>query len=140
MNQPAIIDSNVLVSGILSKEKDSPLSAIVDKMLSGELPFLLSPQLLSEYRNVPLRPKIVQLHGLTEEEIDKMLEEIALDAIWREPQAAAAAPDPGDDHLWALMSAVPGSILVTGDQLLLKNPPPGASVLSPRSYMELKKW
>ena len=62
------------------------------------------------------------------------------DLLSREPDEPAPAPDPGDDHLWRLLSTVPGSILITGDQLLLQNPPGNASVLSPRSYFELKRW
>jgi len=140
VSQPVVVDTNVLVSGLLSREPDSPLSAVLDGMLSGSLLFLLSPQLLAEYRAVLLRPRVQKSHGLSAREVDAILTEIAANGIWREPDEPAPAPDPGDDHLWRLLSAVPGSILITGDRLLLQNPPQNASVLSPRSYLELKLW
>ncbi len=138
MSTPVIVDTNIVVSGLLSTEQDSPLTTIVDEMLGGTIPFLLSPQLLAEYRAVLLRPKIARRHQLTEKEIDAILIELTANAIWREPIASCSAPDPGDDHLWALMSSAPGSILITGDQMLQQNPPPFASILSPSSYFALK--
>ena len=45
------------------------------------------------------------------------------------------APDPGDQHLGDLLSAVPNAILVTGDLRLVENAPNGASVMSPRSFL-----
>lgn len=140
MSQPVVVDTNVLVSGLLSREPDSPLAAILDGMINGSFTFLLSPLLLAEYRAVLLRPRVQHYHGLSVREVDAILTEIAANGIWREPVQAAPAPDSGDDHLWRLLSAVPGSILVTGDRLLLRNPPEHASVLSPRSCLELQRW
>jgi len=132
-----VVDTNVLVSGLLTHEPDSPLAAIVDSMMTGGMIFLLSPRLLTEYRQVLLRPKVIRFHGLSEKEVDAVLTEIAKNGLWREPNQAASAPDPHDDHLWALLKAIPGAILVTGDQLLLHNPPSLASVISPRSCLPL---
>ena len=53
-----------------------------------------------------------------------------------EPVLPVSAPDSGDDHLWALMKACRGIVLVTGDRLLLENPPDFASVLKPLSFLE----
>lgn len=139
MSPLALVDTNVLVGAFLSRESGSPLSAILDGMLSGSIPFILSTQLLAEYRDVLLRPRVYSHHGLTAKEVDTVLTEIAANGIWREPVETASAPDPGDDHLWKLLAAVPGSIPVTGDRLLLQNPPENASVLSPRSYLELQR-
>jgi hypothetical protein len=44
-------------------------------------------------------------------------------------------PDRADDHLWALLSAYPGSILVTGDRLLLEHPAKRSSAISPRTWL-----
>ena len=46
-----------------------------------------------------------------------------------------AADNRGDDHLWAMLSAYSGSILVTGDRLLLENPPKRSSVISPSTRL-----
>jgi len=64
----AVIDSNVVVSGLLSGGGFSPTGRILDRMLTGAFPFLLSEELLAEYREVLLRPTIARRHGLTEAE------------------------------------------------------------------------
>lgn len=133
MTKPAlIVDTNVVIAGLLSSAKDSPVALILDAMLDGHLLYLLSPALLGEYRRVLLRPKVAKLHGLSESEIDELLTTLVANAVWRDPSAFTEAPDPGDRHLWALLANQPRSILVTGDKLLLDNPPDNALVISPR--------
>jgi putative PIN family toxin of toxin-antitoxin system len=126
-----IIDTNVFIAGIISSQDNSPVTRIVDAMLSAELIYVLSPALLGEYREVLLRPRLCRLHGLSEPEIDQLLTEITLNAVWNEPLPGAQAPDTGDNHLWDLLKHNASAILVTGDQLLLNNPPSGSSVISP---------
>lgn len=125
-----VVDTNVVVAGLITGTSDSPVAAILDAMLSGRLPYLLSPDLLDEYRSVLLRPKIAKRHGLAEAEVDRLLAELTANAMWREPEPASPAPDPGDDHLWALLGAYAGSALITGDRALLDHPPSGCSVMS----------
>ena len=93
---------------------------------------LLYPALLQEYREVLLRPKLCKLHGLSKAEVDQILSEITANAIWREPAESHSAPDPGDNHLWSLLQST-DAILVTGDQLLLDNPPRAASTILPKT-------
>ncbi len=134
----AVIDTNVLVAGLLTNAPDSPVRRIVDGMLAGQFPFLLSPDLLKEYRQVLLRTRIQRLHGLTVPEVDTVLAQITANGLWRESADVPPAPDPGDTHLWALLAAHKGgAILVTGDHKLLANPPDFASVLAPRSFLNL---
>jgi len=128
-----VVDTNVVVAGLITGSGDSP---VADAMLSGALLCLLSPALLDEYRSVLLRPKLVKLHGLAEVEVDQLLVELTANAIWREPTSASPAPDRGDDHLWALLGAYSGSILITGDRLLLENPPVRSSVMSPKTWVD----
>jgi predicted nucleic acid-binding protein len=132
----AVIDTNVVVSGLLTGDASSPVARILDGMLGATFPFALSPDLLAEYLSVLLRPKIRQLHGLGEEEIDRILRDIVIHAVWREPAETVAAPDLNDQHVWRLLNAQRGSVLVTGDRLLLDNPPDFASLISPRSFVE----
>lgn len=137
MPRVAVVDTNVVAGGLLTQTPSSPLVTIVDGMLAGRFPFVLSPSLLDEYRSVLLRDKLRALHGLSENAIDRILVELVVNAIWHDPvpTESAAAPDPGDDHLWQLLSTLEMGILVTGDQQLLDNPPDDASVLSPRSFV-----
>lgn len=129
-----VVDTNVVVAGLSTGRADSPVAAVLDAMLRGSLLFLLSPDLIDEYRSVLLRPKLRESHGLSAAEIDQVLVELTANAMWSEPKAGSAAPDPGDDHLWSLLETHAGSILITGDQLLLRNPPSNHSVISPQAW------
>jgi putative PIN family toxin of toxin-antitoxin system len=138
MRLPAVvIDTNVLVSGLITIDERSPVCRIVNAMLIGSFTFFLSQTLLKEYRDVLLRPKVQSLHSLTSTEIDRLLSDLVQNAVWREVKITIPAPDPGDNHLWDLLNAHPGSILVTGDRLLVDNPPEFASVLTPRTFVNL---
>ena len=134
-----IIDTNVLIAGLISLEEKSPMVKIVDAMLGGRIIYLLSPELLREYRTVLLRPKLLRLHGLNEQQIDCLLTEITANAIWHETPTASleSAPDPGDKHLWDLLATEATAILVTGDHLLFENPPRQSSVITPSSCVKL---
>ena len=101
----AVIDTNIVVAGLLTAD-GSPTARILDGMRQGAFPFLLSTALLAEYREVLLR-EIRKVHALSEREIDLLLTEIATHAIVREPDAATGAPDPKDNHLWALTLSEP---------------------------------
>ncbi len=135
--RPAIIDTNVVVAALLTADRDTPTARILDGMIRGVFPFILSVPLLAEYRRVLTRRRISKRHGLTSDEIDRLLASLAANAIVREPASSEKnAPDPGDQHLWDLLAAVPNAILVTGDLRLVENAPNGASVVPPRSFVE----
>jgi putative PIN family toxin of toxin-antitoxin system len=127
-----IVDTNVLVAGLISSQQSSPTVRVLDAMLDGRLMYFLSPALLREYRLVLLRPKLMRLHQLDEAAVDRILTEITANALWREPasESAESAPDPGDNHLWTLLASEPEAILVTGDRLLMENPRSGSSVIT----------
>ena len=134
MPKPCIVDTNVVVSGLIGK--GGPPTQIVNAMLRGELPYALSADLFEEYASVLRRPTLVSLHGCSDNELGALLEDIAANAIWQEPEATARAPDAGDNHVWALLADMEGGQLVTGDRLLLENPSDGASVMSPRDFVD----
>ena len=136
-SRPAIIDTNVLVAGLTTSDPDAPTAHILDGMLGGRFPFLLSVELLAEYRQVLLRRRVLALHGLTPEEVDSILTMVAANAIIRETtEARGRAPDPYDQHVWNLLAGVPEAILVTGDATLIREAPPQASVVVPRTFVE----
>lgn len=139
MRRRAVIDSNVVVGGLLTNDPGSPLAFIIDGMVAGRFPYLLSAPLIGEYRAVLQRPKLRRLHGLDDDEIEALLIALATNGVWREPIGQGTDPGPpdaGDNHLWALLRTREAPVLVTGDQLLLERPPAFASVISPRSFVE----
>jgi putative PIN family toxin of toxin-antitoxin system len=131
-----IIDTNVVVAGLITTQVGRPTAQLLDVMLDGRLIYLLSPNLLREYRTVLLRPKLARMHGLHETEIDALLTDLTVNALWRDPPADVLhdAPDPQDGHLWALLACESSVVLVTGDRLLQKNPRPGSSVITPARW------
>ena len=131
---PVVVDTNVVVAALLTADAAAPPAWLLDKMLAGRLLYLLSPALLAEYRCVLLRPSIRRRHGLTAPDVDLVLEELVANAIWREPAEGVPAPEPGDDHLWALAGCYPGAALITGDRLLLETSA-DFPVMSPRRFL-----
>lgn len=135
--RPAVVDTNVVVAGLITTDPASPTARILDGMLEGRFPFLLSVELLDEYRRVLLRERIQQLHGLAPAEIDAILVEVTANAIVSEPTAAkSSAQDPEDQHLWDLLASSSGAVLVTGDMELIQKAPLDTSVMLPRAFVE----
>ncbi len=131
-----IVDPNVVVAGLLTGDPDSPTARVLNGMLEARFVYLLSPALLSEYREVLLRARIRDRHGLEEDEIDSLLTDIVANAIIREPELSSdQAPASQDQHLWELLASEHGTVLITGDQELLERPPEGASVISPAGFV-----
>jgi putative PIN family toxin of toxin-antitoxin system len=132
-----VVDTSVLVAGLLTGDPESPPAKILDAMLGGQVRFLLCVELLAEYRTVLLRERIRRRHGLAVAEVDALLEALATDAaIVDIAGRSETAPDPGDDFLWRLLAARSGAALVTGDSALLGRPPPRTRVISPRTWVD----
>lgn len=133
-----IIDTNVLVAGLLTQNADSPVARILDGMLSAGFGFVLSEALLAEYHAVLVRPKLRKRHGLSVAEIDVILTDVARHAIVMTPLngvAAPRAPDAGDQFLWDLLAARPDLIRVTGDKLLQQDQTMSHRVIAPQTFV-----
>jgi len=134
---PCVIDTNVVVAGLLTSDANAPTAQILDAMIAGRLRFAMSIELLAEYREVLLRPRIRRRHSLAEEAIDTVLEAIARSAVMATPRRSThASPDPGDQHLWDLLECLSGATLVTGDVALGGVGQPFVT-LSPRDFVDL---
>ncbi|WP_180126633.1 putative toxin-antitoxin system toxin component, PIN family [Rhodoferax sp. BLA1] len=139
MSRFFIIDTNVVVAGLLTSHADSPVARILDGMLAAAFPFVLSEALLSEYRAVLARPHLVKMHRLSADELDTILLELARHAIVLTPansDATPQAPDPGDQFLWDLLSSRDDLYLVTGDKLLLQDHVLQDRVLTPHMFVD----
>jgi predicted nucleic acid-binding protein len=132
----AIIDTNVVVAGLLTGDGASPVARILDGMLAAAFPFVVSQALLAEYRTVLARPALRKLHGLTVSDVETLLTDVAQCAIVLVPPAGPAAPDAGDQLLWDLLSARGDLLLVTGDKRLQRDAGMRGRVLSPREFLD----
>ncbi len=136
MSRPAVIvDTNVVVAGLLTANDASPTARILDGMLCAAFPFVVSEALLAEYRTVLLRPGLRKLHGLTVAEVEVILTDIAQHAIVLQPVSAPPAPDAGDQLLWELLATRADLLLVTGDKLLLRDAGLQGRVISPQAFV-----
>ena len=130
-----IVDTNVVVAGLLTKHDASPVARILDGMLAAAFPFVVSEALLAEYRKVLVWPNLRKLHGLTVAEVEAILTDLAQHAIVLAPVAGPPAPDPGDQLLWGLLAAKADLLLVTGDKLLLRDSGMHGRVIAPQAFV-----
>ena len=130
-----VVDTNVVVAGLLTGNDMSPVARILNGMLAAAFPFVVSQALLGEYRTVLVRPGLRKLHGLTVAEVETLLTDIAQHAIVLAPVATRPAPDPGDQLLWELLAAKSDLLLVTGDKLLLRHAGMRGRALSPSEFV-----
>ncbi len=138
MPPPAVVDTNVVVAGLLTDRADSPVVRVLDGMLAAAFPFALSEALLAKYRTVLQRPSLRKAHGLTPDELDIILVELAQHAIVLAPLTAPPAPEPGDQHLWELLCASEEPVLITDDKLLQRDSAMAPRILSPATFVE--RW
>jgi uncharacterized protein len=132
----AIVDTNVVVAGLLTGNATSPVARILDGMLAAAFPFVVSEALLAEYRAILLRPALRKQHGLTVAEIERLLTDIAQHAIVLAPGVGSPAPDTGDQLLWDLLAARPDLLLITGDKALQRDAAMRSRVVSPQAFVE----
>jgi putative PIN family toxin of toxin-antitoxin system len=136
VTRPAVIvDTNVVVAGLLTAHEGSPVARILDGMLAAAFPFVVSEALLAEYRTVLVRPGLRKLHGLTVADVEAILTDLAQHAIVLVPVVAPPAPDPGDQLLWELLAARADLLLVTGDKLLLRDSGMRGRVITPQVFV-----
>jgi uncharacterized protein len=138
VNPVFIVDTNVVVAGLLTSHADSPVARILDGMLRASFRFAISEALLAEYCSVLLRLKLVKLHRLTELEVDVVLADLARHAIVLPVPLSInspLAPDPGDQFLWNLLISRDDLMLVTGDKLLLQAGPLQKRVITPQAFV-----
>lgn len=134
---PVIIDTHVVVAGLLTANDASPVALILDDIMAARLPLVVSETLPAEYSTVLLRRSLRKLHGLTISEVEAILTDLAQHAIVLNPVKGAApqAPDPGDQFLWDLLAARVDLLLVTGDKPLLQDRGMQGRVISPRMFV-----
>jgi predicted nucleic acid-binding protein len=123
-----VVDTNVLVSGVVGRNEASPPVLLLNAMVTGRLPFVVSADLLAEYRRVLTRPRIAARHGRPPSKVDALLAQLTMMAYLRQPPDDDDALDtddpppdspPGDEHIIRLLAHEPRAALVSGDQVLL---------------------
>ena len=109
----AVIDTNVLVSALLSSEKQSNPLLVFKAIIDEKIVPLFCDEILNEYREVLSRDKF----PFSEEFIDKAIDAFVNNGINvnRVPTDGFDFPDPKDIVFFEVSMAVDDSYLVTGN-------------------------
>lgn len=115
-----VVDTNVLVSALISKKPSYPLQ-IYNFLKSKDFMLVVSPDILEEYGEVFNRSEIVNLHRRTQRQIQTILDEIAQTSyiVPGLTKIKLIKDDPDDDKF--IVAALEGSAeyIVSGDSHLL---------------------
>ena len=135
MSVLAVIDTNVLVSALLSKHVDAATVQIIDRLFEGEIVPLINEKIMAEYEEVLQRPKF----RFPKEIIWKLLEVIRqygvdIDHII----TGEIIPDPKDLVFYevAMTKQEEGAYLVTGNT---KHFPVKPFIVTPNEMLHILK-
>lgn len=134
-----VIDTNVIVSSILSQAPDSPPRIIRRKWFVKELEVVLSAQLIDEITAVLNRPHLLEYSSSVRAEVRIFLEGLAQFNVVVAPSHKPAFPisrDPKDDFLLHLASECHVDAIISGDRdLLILKRHEGIPILSPADFL-----
>lgn len=127
----AVIDTNVIVSALLSRKRDAATVRVLRAVQNGLILPLVHQQIIDEYKDVLCRPKFrlpIQLvHAITEQ-----MKSIGL--FLDRTQSNEIFPDPKDEVFYEVALSKKDSFLVTGN---IKHFPKNPIVVSPAEMMRL---
>ena len=129
----AVIDTNVVVSGMITNNSASPTAKVLDCLSEKHITPLYCDEILQEYGNVLGREKF----HLPKEKIEKFLKMMKSDGVAsnRVP-SDEVFPDPKDVVFYEVALSKEDSFLVTGN---IKHFPKVDLVVTPAEMMEIIK-
>lgn len=129
----AVIDTNVLVSALLSRLDDSSTVVIRNHILEGTIVPLYNEEILQEYLDVLHRPKF----QIPADKIDDILDAITQNGLMLgRTSSDKVFPDPKDVVFYEVALSKEGSYLVTGNT---KHFPKTPIVVTPSELLEIIK-
>ena len=129
----AVIDTNVLVSALLSSREDAATVQVVTRMLAGEITPLYSAAIMNEYREVLHRKKF----GFSPDEVHDLLSTLRKFGLPVETQPLGIVlPDIKDVPFYAVVleKRDDGAYLVTGN---LRHFPKTDFIVTAREMLEI---
>jgi putative PIN family toxin of toxin-antitoxin system len=134
----AVLDANVLVSGLLSRK--GPPGQILDAWLDGQFHICLSLKVLEELKRVLQYPRIQQ--RLRTGQADTLLNSLLSTAEWTEEtlQLDVLTRDPSDNIYLACAVEAGADYLVTGNSehfLEVGNEYQGVQILASRQFLTI---
>jgi putative PIN family toxin of toxin-antitoxin system len=126
-----VLDTNVLVAGLL--KPFGPSAAVLRLAVGGQIQIAHDYRILSEYREVLLRPAF----GFAPASVDALLIQLAEDGVAVTPMPSAdRLPDPSDAPFWEAAEASGAEALITGNKRHFPRKPGKAKTLSPSEFLE----
>lgn len=129
----AVIDTNVMVSAMLTHNKQSATFQVMEALFAHQIIPLYNEEIISEYEDVLHRAKF----GFSEVDVRHYLE--ALKKVGVHSQRIASSeffPDPKDIVFYEVAMSKEGAYLVTGNKKHFPNKP---IVVTPTEMVELLK-
>lgn len=127
----AVIDTNILVSALLSPKNDSATVQVIEKVLNKKIIPVYSEEIFSEYQNVLHRKKF----NFSAEVVDYMLEAIKTFGIMKNPaETEIILPDMKDLPFYKIILENPEFYLVTGN---IKHFPKTEKIITSREMINL---
>lgn len=128
----AVIDTNVIVSALISKYIDSNPGKVFRAIVQERIVPLYNDEILAEYRCVLSRPKFHLAPAL----IETVLKAIIVDGLSldRVPATGIDFPDPKDIVFYEIAISKENAYLVTGN---IKHFPVRSFIVSPAEMVEI---
>lgn len=127
----AVIDTNVLVSAIITSNLQSPTLRVMEAMLAKKIIPMYDDEIICEYSEVLHRPKF----GFDDKVINSYLEAILREGISAQRVTSSDFfPDPKDIVFYEVALSKEEAYLVTGNKKHFPNSP---IVVSPAEMMDI---
>ncbi|MBO4655488.1 MAG: putative toxin-antitoxin system toxin component, PIN family [Bacteroidales bacterium] len=128
----AVIDTNVIVSALLSSEGDSKPAIVLRETLRGRITPIFNEEILDEYREVLLRDKF----HFRKQDVEMVINHVKRSGLRGERLNTLNEifPDPKDVVFYEVAMSKEGAYLVTGN---IKHFPKKAFVLTPAEMVAI---
>lgn len=127
-----VIDTNIIVSSLLSSKNDSATVQVMEKVFRQEIKPVYSKEIFTEYTNVLNRPKF----HFSKELVEYMLSAIKQFGILKEPKETVMVvlPDMKDVPFYRLVLESEDTYLVTGN---IKHFPQESRIMTARQLIDI---
>ena len=127
----AVLDTNILVSSLLSSHKGSAIDAIWDYVATGTIIPMVNDEILAEYADVLYRNKF----GFLRDVVDGALATVKEKALYCERRpGTSVVTDPDDIVFYEVALSREDSYLITGN---LKHFPKNGRIVSPAEMIQI---
>ena len=129
----AVVDTNVLVSALLSRHADASTVKVVEAFQERKFKLLFNKEIFIEYYDVLFRPRL----KLPEEKVQKLISQIGSEGIASNRlHSDEHFPDPKDVVFYEVAMSKEDAYLVTGNKKHFPNKP---IVVTPVEMVEILK-